>query len=176
MVLKILIGIAIGVLAGGLLGSARSCPSGGCPLTATPRRGAIWGGVLGLLFAVAACNPSASPASAPGKAGDAVIEIASADEYDQQILQHDGKAVVYFGAEWCGACKTFKPVFEKTAQRYAGQVRFAGVDVDGPKELGDRYGIEYLPTTIVFSSGKEVKRFVGVTTEEAIAEVIAKAG
>lgn len=52
MIVKVLIGIVIGVALGGLLGSTRSCDSGGCPLTANPWRGAMFGGILGCLFAL----------------------------------------------------------------------------------------------------------------------------
>ena len=51
MITRLLIGVAIGALIGALLGSTRSCAGGGCPLTATPGRGAVWGGLLGLMLA-----------------------------------------------------------------------------------------------------------------------------
>jgi hypothetical protein len=52
MWIRILIGIAIGAGLGALLGATNSCADGACPLTATPWRGAIWGAVLGVGFAL----------------------------------------------------------------------------------------------------------------------------
>ncbi len=52
MIIHVLIGAAIGGVLGGLMGSTRSCGDGGCPLTANPRRGAIYGAIMGTLFAL----------------------------------------------------------------------------------------------------------------------------
>lgn len=57
MVLKIVIGMAVGSALGGLLGATRSCADDGCPLTANPLRGAIWGGLMGLLAVLAITAP-----------------------------------------------------------------------------------------------------------------------
>lgn len=48
---RILILIAIGAILGSLMGYSGQCSSGTCPLTSTWWRGAIYGGVMGLLFA-----------------------------------------------------------------------------------------------------------------------------
>lgn len=52
MLLRVLLGLGAGGALGALLGSLQSCETGVCPLTATPLRGAIYGGVLGVLFAL----------------------------------------------------------------------------------------------------------------------------
>ena len=62
MVVKILIGLVIGIAIGGLMGSTRSCDSGGCPLTANPWRGALFGGILGCLFALSFATEPNKPA------------------------------------------------------------------------------------------------------------------
>jgi hypothetical protein len=51
--IRFLVPLLAGILGGALLGHTRSCETGGCPLTATPWRGAIYGGVIGLLVALA---------------------------------------------------------------------------------------------------------------------------
>ncbi len=57
MIVRIAIGTVVGALIGALLGSTRSCADGGCPLTANPTRGAVWGGLIGMLMALAAAGP-----------------------------------------------------------------------------------------------------------------------
>jgi hypothetical protein len=52
MMLRLILGLVIGGGLGALLGSTRSCRDGGCPLTANPWRGAVWGGFMGLAFAL----------------------------------------------------------------------------------------------------------------------------
>ena len=53
MIIRTLIGVAVGAGLGALLGATRSCGDGGCQLTANPWRGAIWGAILGLTFTLA---------------------------------------------------------------------------------------------------------------------------
>ena len=48
---RLLIPVLIGVAIGALTGYFGQCNSGVCPLTSTWWRGAIYGGVVGLLFA-----------------------------------------------------------------------------------------------------------------------------
>lgn len=60
-VLRLLIGIGVGSLAGAALGYYGQCTSGACPLTANPWRGAIYGAFLGALFALSTA-PGRGPA------------------------------------------------------------------------------------------------------------------
>jgi hypothetical protein len=58
MIWKIILGLAIGAGLGALLGSTRSCETGGCPLTANPWRGAAYGAFVGLLFGLSMAGSS----------------------------------------------------------------------------------------------------------------------
>jgi hypothetical protein len=51
-IVRIIIGISIGGALGAVMGYFGKCASGGCPLTSTPWRGAIYGAVLGALFSL----------------------------------------------------------------------------------------------------------------------------
>ncbi len=59
MIVRVIIGVVIGVGVGALMGHYGQCSSGTCPLTANPFRGAIYGGVMGALFAFSFANSSA---------------------------------------------------------------------------------------------------------------------
>lgn len=52
MWIRLIVGLLIGAGAGALLGATNSCADGACPLTANPWRGALWGAVLGVGFAL----------------------------------------------------------------------------------------------------------------------------
>ena len=67
-VLPIAVFVVAGVAIGAVSGNTRSCEDGGCPLTATPTRGAVWGGLLGLVLALA-LRPAA-PSTAEGISAD----------------------------------------------------------------------------------------------------------
>ena len=61
MMIRLIIGIAIGVGLGALMGYFGKCSSGACPLTANPYRGAIYGGVMGALFAFSMAGSPVKP-------------------------------------------------------------------------------------------------------------------
>jgi thioredoxin 1 len=69
--------------------------------------------------------------------------------------------LVDFWAEWCGPCKTIAPVLEELAGEQAGKLRIAKVDVDENQGLARQYGVQSIPTMIVFKDGAEVHRMVG---------------
>lgn len=66
-----------------------------------------------------------------------------------------------FWAEWCGPCKMVEPIVEEVARKYASKVAVAKVNVDENSDLAVEHGILSIPTLIVFSNGREVKRLVG---------------
>lgn len=63
VIVRLLLGVLIGGAIGALLGYVGKCSSGSCPLTANPLRGAIYGGVVGILLASVF---SAPPKEHPG--------------------------------------------------------------------------------------------------------------
>jgi thioredoxin 1 len=69
--------------------------------------------------------------------------------------------LVDFWAEWCGPCKTIAPVLEEMAEEQSGKLRIAKVDVDANQGLALQYGVQSIPTMIVFKDGVEVHRMVG---------------
>ena len=69
--------------------------------------------------------------------------------------------VVAFSAPWCGPCKAVEATLERLAERTAGRVTFARVDVDAHPLAASRYGVLSLPTVIVFDGAEARKTIVG---------------
>ena len=65
------------------------------------------------------------------------------------------KELIYFGAEWCGPCKTIKP------QLLAANLPIRYVDVDLSPQMASHYGIRNIPTIILVMNGEAAKRVVG---------------
>ncbi|PNG55816.1 Thioredoxin-2 [Variovorax sp. WDL1] len=66
--------------------------------------------------------------------------------------------VVCLCAEWCGACREYRPLFEQVARAHP-QFRFAWVDVEDHAELADDFDVETFPTLLV--AGESGTRFLG---------------
>ncbi|MGJ7494172.1 thioredoxin family protein [Variovorax sp. RT4R15] len=76
------------------------------------------------------------------------------------LLQSPADAlwVVCLCAEWCGACREYRPLFEQVAQAHPG-LRFAWVDIEDHAELADDFDVETFPTILV--AGGDGTRFIG---------------
>ena len=86
------------------------------------------------------------------------------DSFDQAISK--GKSLVDFWASWCGPCKMVSPIIEELAAEYEGKVTVAKVNTDEETDLVMRFGIQGIPTVILFENGVEINRFVGVRPKE----------
>jgi len=171
MYLTVIVCVAIGVLFGALLGSMRSCETGGCPLTANPKRGALWGGFMGLLVAGMVTSGGTVSSSAPNNTRMPVAASGAESVSEVAPLGVSGKSVLYFYADWCPTCRSYTPTFEKVAERLGPDVHFTKVNVDKMPDLAKRLGVTYVPTTIVAENGKEKNRFVGAVSEGTLSKV-----
>lgn len=94
---------------------------------------------------------------------DLVKEVTDAT-FEELVLKSTQPVLVDFWAEWCGPCRTLAPYYEKTAQRLSNKVVCCKYNYNTdqmPKEMAQRYRIEFLPTLILFRNGTEKKRAVG---------------
>ena len=64
-------------------------------------------------------------------------------------------------ASWCGPCKNFAPVFAAAAQQLEPRLRFAKLDTEAEQQLAGLWGIQSIPTLILFREGHEVARMSG---------------
>lgn len=71
-------------------------------------------------------------------------------------------------AEWCGPCRLVAPVIDELAGTMAGQVRVAKLNVDENPATASRFGVQSIPTLLVFNGGREVDRMVGVQPKPEI--------
>ena len=94
--------------------------------------------------------------------------IKSEKEFDK-IIESD-KVIIDFYAEWCGPCKMLSPILEKVSKEE--KLTTYKVNVDDLEDVARRYGIMSIPTVIVFSKGKEVKKNVGFMDEDELKEFI----
>ena len=94
------------------------------------------------------------------------------DNFEQSIA--NGVAIVDFWASWCGPCKMQLPIIEEFSGEMEGKATVGKVNVDEELELAQSFGIQSIPTLILFKDGKAVKKLVGLHSKESLYEEINK--
>lgn len=88
-------------------------------------------------------------------------------------LIRSGKPVlVDFYADWCGPCKTMSPVIQEVARAIQGQARVIKVDIDKSVEAARVYGIQAVPTFIIFKNGNIVWRHSGIIDKNSLVNLL----
>jgi thioredoxin 2 len=72
-------------------------------------------------------------------------------------------------APWCGPCRTVGPIVERLAERYAGRLKVAKVNVDEAPDVARRLGVQGIPALFFYRGGRIVDRVVGAAPESTLA-------
>lgn len=81
------------------------------------------------------------------------------------------KTIYYFTAEWCQPCKRTRPIVEEL-NREQTTAGFQIIDVDDNPDLVKNFGVQSVPTFILFDNGVQKKRVIGSQTREQLEELI----
>ena len=92
--------------------------------------------------------------------------------WDSEVLKSELPVFVDFWAEWCGPCRMVGPAVEQLAQTMSSKVKFAKLNVDENREIAAKYGIQSIPSLILFRQGNEVARTIGAAPKETYQKFI----
>ncbi len=107
----------------------------------------------------------AKPAEAPAARG---TPVELTDNNFREVVASHPLVVVDFWAPWCGPCRVVSPVLEELATEMAGKATFGKLNVDDNPVTSQQFGIQGIPTIMVFKDGEPVDGLVGAAPKQMI--------
>jgi thioredoxin 1 len=92
--------------------------------------------------------------------------------WDTDVINSDLPVLVDFWAEWCGPCRMVGPAVEQLSQTMHDKIKVAKLNVDENQEIAMKYGIQSIPSLLLFKGGKEIARTIGAAPKEAYQKFI----
>ncbi len=95
--------------------------------------------------------------------------------FDEQVLRSPQPVLIDFWAPWCGPCHMVAPTVDKLAREMQGRLRVVKLNIDDNPRVTAQYGVQSIPTMMVFKNGQVADRWMGAQPEGAIRARVQKA-
>jgi len=116
-----------------------------------------------------------------GKSGDAaqpaggeIVKNTTAATFAKDVIEASRQVpvLVDFWAPWCGPCRMIAPLVEELARENEGSFKIGKVNIDDNPSVAMNYGVNSIPTLMIFKGGQVVDRFVGVQPKSRLQQAI----
>lgn len=96
------------------------------------------------------------------------------DQNFSEVVAKSRLILVDFWAAWCQPCKVIAPFVEDIGRKYAGRLAIGKMDVDANQLIPGQFGIQSIPTLLLFKDGTLVDGIVGAVPKSQIEAMAAK--
>ncbi len=103
--------------------------------------------------------------------GQHTVELTD-DNFDAEVLQSSSPVLVDFWAPWCGPCRQIAPLIDQLAEQYAGKIKVGKINIDDNPQITGQFGIQSIPTLMVFRGGDVSERFVGMPPKAKLEQAL----
>lgn len=105
-----------------------------------------------------------------------MIKQVTSTENFNDIIQNNAKVLMEFYADWCPHCKAFYPTLNAASTTLNKEgIVVAQTEIDTFEDLADQYGIQSIPTLVMFENGKVVSESAGSRDEQAVLDFVQEA-
>jgi thioredoxin 1 len=94
------------------------------------------------------------------------------ETFESEVLNSDTPVLVDFWAEWCGPCQLVGPIIDDLATEYDGRAKVGKLDVDKAPQTALKFGVQNIPTVILFDKGQPAERIVGAKNKREYKAVL----
>jgi len=88
------------------------------------------------------------------------------ENFKSEVIDSDKPVIVDFWAEWCGPCKKLGPIISQIADEKSDSVKVCKLNVDDEMAIAEKYGIQSIPTVILFKNGEPAETSVGLRSKD----------
>ena len=92
------------------------------------------------------------------------------DNFEKEVLRSEKPVVADFWAPWCGYCRRLAPAIDRLESECGDKLKFVKIDTDDNAALADEYGVDTIPTLIVFRDGAAIASAVNPGSQAAVVE------
>lgn len=97
------------------------------------------------------------------------------DNFQREILESEQPVLLDFSAEWCGPCQVLSPIIDELAQENGASAKVAKLNIDTSPALAAAYGVQSVPTVLIFKDGQVAQRFVGLQPKRTLQAALSSA-
>jgi thioredoxin 1 len=92
--------------------------------------------------------------------------------FEEEVLQSDKPVIVDFWAEWCGPCHAVSPVLDRIVEERSDELKLVKVNIDEQPALSQRFGVQSIPTMILFKNGQPAAAAIGAQPKPALEKAL----
>ena len=91
------------------------------------------------------------------------IQSIKEDSFEKEVVNSELPVLIDFWAEWCGPCKEMNPILEEVSSEMEEKIKVLKINIDENPNIPNKYGVQSIPTLIIFKKGEAISTKVGAS-------------